>query len=124
MGHFLRFSLPLAVCAILWPLAASGQGGGSATPFPPAAATTVPLERIPHVTRAPRIDDFVEARPREDELAAGDFRQYLPGDGVPGSEGTRAYLSYDDKHLYVVLDRKSTRLNSSHIQKSRMPSSA
>ena len=25
---------------------------------------------------------------------------------------------------YVLLDRKSTRLNSSHIQKSRMPSSA
>ena len=25
---------------------------------------------------------------------------------------------------YVTLDRKSTRLNSSHIQKSRMPSSA
>ena len=26
--------------------------------------------------------------------------------------------------LYVARDRKSTRLNSSHIQKSRMPSSA
>lgn len=102
MGRVLGLPLPLAVCAVLWPVVASGQGGGSAAPFPPAAATTIPLERIPHVTRAPRIADFLEDRPREDELAIGDFRQYQPGDGVPGSEGTRAYLSYDDKHLYVV----------------------
>ena len=30
----------------------------------------------------------------------------------------------DDTLVYRVEDRKSTRLNSSHIQKSRMPSSA
>ena len=30
----------------------------------------------------------------------------------------------NDRTLFEVLDRKSTRLNSSHIQKSRMPSSA
>ena len=28
------------------------------------------------------------------------------------------------KHLMLILDRKSTRLNSSHSQQSRMPSSA
>ena len=31
---------------------------------------------------------------------------------------------HDAKYLYGIQDRKSTRLNSSHIQKSRMPSSA
>ena len=31
---------------------------------------------------------------------------------------------FDPAHTRIGLDRKSTRLNSSHIQKSRMPSSA
>ena len=38
---------------------------------------------------------------------------------LPGREGYRW-----DAALYGLRDRKSTRLNSSHIQKSRMPSSA
>ena len=33
-------------------------------------------------------------------------------------------ISLTDGHSKFTLDRKSTRLNSSHIQKSRMPSSA
>ena len=37
-----------------------------------------------------------------------------------GRFGATSYLDYRD----FVQDRKSTRLNSSHIQKSRMPSSA
>ena len=37
---------------------------------------------------------------------------------IDGSEKTKEGVFEDD------LDRKSTRLNSSHIQKSRMPSSA
>ena len=35
-----------------------------------------------------------------------------------------AYLAYEVQLRLGFLDRKSTRLNSSHIQKSRMPSSA
>src|SRR5919106_291533 len=31
-----------------------------------------------------------------------DFRQREPGDGVPVSRGTTAYVSYDDANLYVV----------------------
>ena len=59
----------------------------------------------------------------------------------PNAEGVRFDMDYYvDKHMTMVkrvlgeamtkfeidegLDRKSTRLNSSHIQKSRMPSSA
>ena len=40
-------------------------------------------------------------------------------------EGLYKYLKYPNKEITLYLpDRKSTRLNSSHIQKSRMPSSA
>ena len=80
--------------------------GGSApaqepTP-PPANAAKIPLSNIPRVQRAPKLEDFLEDRPREMELAVGDFRQNLPGDGSPATESTTAYLSYDDKNLYVV----------------------
>ena len=40
---------------------------------------------------------------------------------------TKLFASMDDeeiKEMSQTIDRKSTRLNSSHIQKSRMPSSA
>ncbi len=101
MGRILRLPWLLLVCVFLWPAAASGQGG-AAVPLPPAGPSAIPFERIPRVTRAPRIEDFIEDRAREAELAVSDFRQYLPGDGAPASEETSAYLSYDDKNLYVV----------------------
>ena len=47
-----------------------------------------------------------------------------------GHEGVREYLRHPGAVVIIAvqddgqLDRKSTRLNSSHIQKSRMPSSA
>ena len=41
--------------------------------------------------------------------------------GILYSEAVREFKK---RFLLTVLDRKSTRLNSSHIQKSRMPSSA
>ena len=52
--------------------------------------------------RPPKLEDFLENRPREAELQVTNFTQYLPGDGVPASEATQAYLSYDEKNLYVV----------------------
>ena len=39
-------------------------------------------------------------------------------------EASRGRLMAGDELLREIIDRKSTRLNSSHIQKSRMPSSA
>ena len=47
--------------------------------------------------------------------------QDVAGSQVPGRDPDDRLL---DGRLDVLLDRKSTRLNSSHIQKSRMPSSA
>jgi hypothetical protein len=69
---------------------------------PPADAGKIPLSKIPLVHRAPRLEDFVENRPREAELAVTDFRQNSPGDGTPATEPATAYLSYDNKNLYVA----------------------
>ena len=38
--------------------------------------------------------------------------------------GCKAYEKIPDKWIPVIIDRKSTRLNSSHMPKYRMPSSA
>ena len=49
----------------------------------------------------------------------------LPGDAITGSLGVNAGLLSPAQHEALVhLDRKSTRLNSSHFVPSRMPSSA
>ena len=69
---------------------------------PPPVRKPIPLARIPRVHRLPKLEDFLQDRPREAELEVTDFRQYLPGDGTPATEATTAYLSYDDKNLYVI----------------------
>lgn len=56
---------------------------------------------IPRVTRAPKLVDFLNGVPREAELAVTDFIQMDPTDGAPATQATTAYLSYDDKNLYV-----------------------
>jgi len=61
-----------------------------------------PTLRIPRVSRPPRIEDFLNHSTRQAELVVTGFRQFDPGDGTPVSEPTWAYLSYDQKNLYVV----------------------
>ena len=58
--------------------------------------------QIPHVSRPPRIEDFLGGASREAETKIDDFRQLEPADGVPVSKTTTAYLSYDGKNFYVV----------------------
>lgn len=72
----------------------------AAPPGPPRSSVLFPL--IPRVARPPQLDDFLQGRPREAELEIKDFRQYIPGDGIPASEATTAYLSYDQHNLYVA----------------------
>ena len=62
----------------------------------------LPVLRIPRVKRLPRLEDFLNGTAREDEAIVTSFRQRDPGDGVPVSEPTTAYLSYDDKNLYEI----------------------
>lgn len=58
--------------------------------------------RIPRAAHAPRIEDYVGGAPTDAGVEVNTFRQKTPGDGDPASVETHAYLSYDDRHLYVV----------------------
>jgi hypothetical protein len=65
--------------------------------------------QIPKVSQPPKLEDFLNDRNGKSnnhndyiEAEITDFRQYEPGDGIPVSQETRAYLSYDDKNLFVV----------------------
>jgi hypothetical protein len=100
MGPFFRASIIL----FLYFGAAEAKVFGQAPQTAPRPAGTIPLAKIPRVQRAPKLEDFIENRPREAELAVSDFRQNAPGDGSPATEKTTAYLSYDQKNLYVVFE--------------------
>ena len=98
MGPLIRTTL-LGIALVL----AAATGVSAQAPVRPAPDTAkIPLSRIPRVHRAPKLEDFLENQPREAELTVTDFRQNSPGDGTPATEPTTAYLSYDDKNLYVV----------------------
>lgn len=66
-----------------------------------AAQTEPPHLLIPRVKRAPTLNDFLEGRPREAEATVTGLRQYGPSDGAPASLESVAYVSYDDRNLYV-----------------------
>ncbi|ALN55894.1 carbohydrate binding family 9 domain-containing protein [Lysobacter enzymogenes] len=57
---------------------------------------------IPRTEHAPRLEDYIGKIPANAGAEVKDFRQNKPGDGVPSTLETRAYLSYDDHNLYVV----------------------
>jgi Domain of unknown function (DUF5916) len=58
--------------------------------------------RIPRADHAPRLEDFLNGNPGDAGLKITDFRQRKPRDGAPSSQATTAFLSYDDRNLYVV----------------------
>lgn len=58
--------------------------------------------RVPRVSRPPRLEYFLGGTPRDAEARVDDFRQREPGDGVPVSQSTSAFLSYDRQNLYVA----------------------
>ncbi|MCU1301391.1 MAG: hypothetical protein JWQ87_1675 [Candidatus Sulfotelmatobacter sp.] len=65
-----------------------------------------PSLTIPRLSRPPTLDDFSAMKP-EGEIAqqmtkVTGFVQRNPHDGEKSSEDTEAYLSYDQKNLYVV----------------------
>jgi len=86
-----------------------------APPEPPPATTVkatpeggdggqpVDTMSIPRVAEPPELDGVLAGRPAGAAVVK-DFRQNQPGDGSPASEATIAYVSYDDKHLYVIFD--------------------
>ncbi len=102
MGSSIRRAF-FAVALILAPGAAA-QDPARAPQQAPAAGEiqSRPVLRIPRVTRPPRLEDFLNGTPREAEAAVTGFRQFRPGDGTASSQPTTAYLSYDQRNLYVV----------------------
>jgi hypothetical protein len=84
---------------------AAAQSGTSRDAAANSAARTAPPEpatlRIPRVNRAPKIDDFLDGGTPVGAPVTG-FRQREPGDGTPVTQPTSAYVSYDDKNLYVA----------------------
>jgi hypothetical protein len=86
--------------------AAAARAPGPSQPrTPPASFKAAEPSRtlwIPRVTRPPELSDFLQGMPREAEARVDDFLQRTPGDGVPVSQPTMAYLSYDDNNLYAV----------------------
>jgi hypothetical protein len=65
-------------------------------------AGETPRLRIPRVTQAPTLEHYLSGAGRPDEVRVTGFRQREPGDGTPVSQETAAYVSYDDKNLYVI----------------------
>ena len=59
---------------------------------------TIRPVRVDHV---PKIDDFLGEAPEPPGLKITEFLQREPHDGAPASQGTAAYISYDDRNLYV-----------------------
>src|SRR5690348_287581 len=55
-----------------------------------------------HVDHAPKLEDYLD----ENAILLGakvtDFRQREPHDGAPASQETTAYISYDDRNLYIA----------------------
>jgi hypothetical protein len=90
------------ILAILLACAAATRVSAQAPAAPPPNEAKIPLSKIPRVHHAPKLEYFLENHPREAELTVTDFRQNIPGDGTPATESTTAYLSYDDKNLYVA----------------------
>ena len=67
-----------------------------------AFAAEPPKLRIPRVTQAPKLEEFLDGASPGAGVRVSGFRQYQPGDGTPASQETTAYLSYDDRNLYAV----------------------
>ena len=91
------------------PLTILSLWAASVLPLAAQAVTDSSNIRIPHVLRAPTIDDFLQHHPREAEKVVTDFRQRDPQDGAPATAKTTVYLSYDDEHFYVVFECEANR---------------
>src|SRR5512139_567453 len=67
-----------------------------------AIAQQSTVVRIPHVSAPPKIEDFIHGNRRHEGLRIAEFRQRKPQDGAPSSQGTTAFLSFDDRNFYAV----------------------
>ena len=82
--------------------AASAHGGQAAPSSPPPATAQTPKKHIaiPRIESAPKLQDYIDGRPVGVEVSG--FLQRDPGDLVPVSDPTTAYLAYDGDTLFVA----------------------
>ena len=69
---------------------------------PPKTNTPPPTFQIPRTSTPPKLEDYLDGKVPQDERKITGFLQRDPRDGIPASQETTAYLSYDDKNLYAV----------------------
>ena len=68
----------------------------------PAMAAERPALQIPRVSAPPVLERYLDGGTVPPGVKVSGFRQREPGDGVPVSQDTVAYVSYDSHNLYVV----------------------
>jgi hypothetical protein len=100
----LRFVLAAAVT--LLGASECGWGASPQNAAAPAHALAPPALTIPHLSRAPALEDFLGMEPKGEialQMArVTGFVQRNPHDGEKVSEETSAYLGYDQKNLYIL----------------------
>ncbi|MCU0249576.1 MAG: carbohydrate binding family 9 domain-containing protein [Vicinamibacterales bacterium] len=67
-----------------------------------AAGADKPTVAIPRVTEPPVLSRYLDGTTTPPGVRISGLVQREPGDGVPASVETTAFLSYDDGHLYAV----------------------
>jgi hypothetical protein len=87
-----------AAAAVLLAVSATVSSAQPQVPAP----TPTPTITIPRVTEAPVLERYLDGTAVPPGVKVSEFFQREPGDGVPASLQTAAYLSYDATHLYVV----------------------
>jgi hypothetical protein len=87
--------------AALWLGALIVSLQAQAAPRPPSSAQVKDVQ-IPKISSPPRIEQFLGGASRADLRRIDDFRQRQPGDGVPASRKTSAWIGYDDRNFYAV----------------------
>jgi hypothetical protein len=70
------------------------------SPLP--STTQVRDIQVPKLTSPPRLEQFLGGASRGDMKRVDDFRQREPGDGVPVSRKTSAWIGYDAQNFYAV----------------------
>lgn len=98
-SSLLAASMLLSCAAVSATDLQAGTAQSNAQPANQASATSL---RIPRATTPPQLRDYVSGIPASAGVEISDFRQRTPGDAIPASHPTRAYLSYDATHFYAI----------------------
>ena len=97
-----RTAILLSLSMLTVALQAQSASDPPKSPPPPLPTTQIKDIQIPRVQTRPLLEQFLHGNSRPDMKRVDDFRQRQPGDGVPVSRKTSAWIGYDDKNLYAV----------------------